>query len=291
MQEDVRIDEGDASRIIFVDNAAPWENCRLRGEDIKSGVVAAEAGEKITAPMLSQLAAVGIDSVRATRRPVVGLLATGNELREPGSPLPPGGIYESNRIGIAALVRQTGAVPKIYSLVPDDLAAIKSALEKAFAECDAVITTGGVSVGDADFVKAAFTGNGGKLDFWKVAMRPGKPSAFGRWNKKLFFGLPGNPASALVTFMVLARPALLRMQGARDVFGSTLAAVLAEPLANPKDRRHFMRVALDADGYARSAGTQSSHMVSSLSKSAGVVDVPPQTTLPAGAVVRLMLWS
>jgi len=129
------------------------------------------------------------------------------------------------------------------------------------------------------------------LDLWKVAMRPGKPFAFGRLNEKRFFGLPGNPASALVTFMVLTRPALLRMQGACDVFGPMLSAALAEPLANPKDRRHFMRVAIDAAGYARSAGTQSSHMVSSLAQSAGLVDAPPQTTLPAGTVVRLLAWS
>jgi molybdopterin molybdotransferase len=290
MQEDVRRDDRDPSRIIFIDKSAPWENCRMRGEDIKSGSTIAAAGEKTTAPMLSQLAAVGIASVRATRRPVVGLLATGNELREPGTPPPPGAIYESNRIGLAALVQQTGAIPKIYPLVPDDLPATKSALEQAFAECDAVITTGGVSVGDADFVKPAFAGIGGELDLWKVAMRPGKPFAFGRWKEKCFFGLPGNPASALVTFMVLTRPALLRMQGARDVFGPMLSAVLAEPLANPNDRRHFMRVAIDAAGRAHSAGTQSSHMVSSLARSAGLVDVPPQTTLPAGTIVRLIPW-
>jgi molybdopterin molybdotransferase len=290
MQEDVRCDEQDASRIIFSDKAAPWENCRLRGEDIKAGAVVAEIGERITAPMLGQLAAVGIVNVRVTRRPIVGLLATGNELREPESPLPPGAIYEGNRIGLAALVRQAGGIPKVYPLIPDELAATKSALEKAFAECNVVITTGGVSVGDADFVKAAFTEIGGKLDFWKVSMRPGKPFAFGRLNEKRFFGLPGNPASALVTFMVLTRPALLRMQGARDVFGPVQSAVLAEPLVNPKDRWHFMRVVIDATGYARSAGTQASHYVSSLAKSSGLVDVPPQTTLPAGAVVRLMPW-
>ncbi len=266
MQEDVQRDDQDASRILFVDRATPWENCRLRGEDIKSGAVVAEAGEKITAPMLSQLAAVGITSVRAARRPVVGLLATGNELREPGNPLPPGAIYESNRLSVAALAQQTGAVPRIYPLVPDGLDATKVALERAFSECDVVITTGGVSVGDADWVKAAFTGIGGQLDLWKVAMRPGKPFAFGRWNEKRFFGLPGNPASTLVTFMVLTRPALLRMQGARDVFWPMLSAALAEPLANPKDRRHFMRVVIDAAGHARSAGTQASHFVSSLAR-------------------------
>jgi molybdopterin molybdotransferase len=157
-------------------------------------------------------------------------------------------------------------------------------------ECDAVITTGGVSVGQMDWVKAAFTGIGGQLDLWKVAMRPGKPFAYGRWKEKLFFGLPGNPASALVTFIILTRPALLRMQGARDVLGPTMCAMLSEPLANPGGRRHFMRVTLDARGGARSAGNQSSHILSSLAQSAGLVDVPPQTTMAAGTIVQLIPW-
>ena len=290
MQEDVKHDDRDTSQILFIDKAPPWENCRLRGEDVKSGAVIAAAGEKLTAPRLSYLAAAGILSVRAARPPVVGLLATGNELREPGTPLPPGAIYESNRAGLAALARQAGAIPRIYPLIPDDLAATKSALERALTECDAVITTGGVSVGQMDWVKAAFTGIGGQLDLWKVAMRPGKPFAYGRWKEKLFFGLPGNPASALVTFIILTRPALLRMQGARDVLGPTMCAMLSEPLANPGERRHFMRVTLDARGGARSAGNQSSHILSSLAQSAGLVDVPPQTTMAAGTIVQLIPW-
>ncbi len=290
MQEDVKHDDRDASRILFIDKTAPWENCRLRGEDVKSGALIAAAGEKLTAVRLSFLAAAGITSVRAARPPVVGLLATGNELREPGAPLPPGAIYESNRTGLAALAAQAGAIPKIYPLIPDDLAATKSALERAMTECDAVITTGGVSVGEADWVKAAFTEIGGQLDLWKVAMRPGKPFAFGRWKEKLFFGLPGNPVSALVTFMVLARPALLRMQGARDVLAPTMCATLSEPLANPGQRRHFMRVAVDARGGATSAGNQSSHILSAMADSAGLVDVPPQTTLLAGTIVPLIPW-
>jgi molybdopterin molybdotransferase len=290
MQEDVKQDSRDTSQILFIDKAAPWEYCRLRGEDVKSGAVIAAAGDKLTAPRLSCLAAAGIASVRVARQPVVGLLATGNELREPGPPLPEGAIYESNRTGLAALAAQTGAISKIYPLIPDNLAATKSALERAFSECDAVITTGGVSVGEADWVKAAFTGIGGQLDLWRIAMRPGKPFAFGHWKEKLFFGLPGNPASALVTFTVLTRPALLRMQGARDIFGPMMFATLAEPLSNPGDRRHFMRVSLDAAGRASSAGNQSSHILSALANSVGLVDAPSQTTLPAGTLVPLIPW-
>jgi molybdopterin molybdotransferase len=285
MQEDTK---PGASQILFLDKAAPWENCRLRGEDIKSGAVIAEAGTRITAPFLGCIAAAGIASVSVAQRPVVGLLATGNELRESGAPLPPGAIYESNRAGLAALAKSAGAIPRIFPLVPDDLTATKSALEAAFAECHAVITTGGVSVGDMDWVKAAFEGIGGRLDFWKVTMRPGKPFAFGRRCEKMLFGLPGNPVSAMVTFLVLTRPALLRVQGARDVLQRTIPATLSEPLANPGDRRHFMRVKLDAHGNARSSGAQASHMLSALAAATGLVDVAAKSTLPAGTIVQVI---
>ncbi len=290
MQEDVRQDARHPACVLFAERAAPWENIRLRGEDVKAGARLAEAGDRLTAPRLSLLAAAGISSVRAGRRPLAGLLATGNELREAGQPLLPATIYESNRAGLAALAQQAGALPRIYPLVPDDLAATQSALERALAECDLVITTGGVSVGEKDWVKAAFAAIGGQLDFWTVAMRPGKPFAFGRWKEKLLFGLPGNPASALVTFFILARPALLRLQGARDVFPRTIPATLSEPLANPGARRHFARVTLDARGGIRSAGNQASHILSAMAQANGLVDIPPQTTLSAGATVAMIPW-
>ncbi len=290
MQEDVRCPERDPSRVLFAQRAAPWENVRLRGQDVKAGGLLLEAGEKLTAPRLSLLAAAGIASLRAGRRPLAGLLATGNELREPGRALDAGAIYESNRIGLAALARQAGATAKVYPLVPDDLAATQSALEKALAQCDVVISTGGVSVGEMDWVKAAFAAIGGQLDFWTVAIRPGKPFAFGRWREKLFFGLPGNPVSALVSFLLLARSALLRLQGARDVLPRTIPATLSTALANEGARRHFMRVALDESGGARSAGNQSSHILSAMARASGLVDVPPKTTLAAGTVVAVLAW-
>jgi len=290
MQEDVKQNSDDSASALFVESAPPWENVRLRGEDVKAGALLLEAGEKLTAPRLSFLAAAGIDAVSVGRQPVVGLVATGNELREPGQPLESGAIYESNRIGLAALARQAGAVPKLYPLVKDDLEATKSALEQAFAECDVVITTGGVSVGGMDWVKEAFAAIGGQLDFWKASMRPGKPCAFGRRKGKLWFGLPGNPVSALVCFLLLARPALLRLQGARDVLPRTIPATLSEPLSNHAERRHFMRVTLDERGGARSSGHQSSHILSAMAASDGLVDVPPATTLAAGTVVSVLCW-
>jgi molybdopterin molybdotransferase len=166
----------------------------------------------------------------------------------------------------------------------------KSALKQAFAHSDVVVTTGGVSVGEMDWVRTAFTEIGGQLEVSNVAMKPGKPFAFGHREGKLFFGLPGNPVSALVTFFLLARPALLRLQGARDVLPPRHLATLAGALENPGGRRHFMRVTLDPDGRARSAGKQASHILSATARSHGLVDVPPNTTLPAGAVVRVLRW-
>ncbi len=291
MQEDVVVDAGSPELVSFREKVAPWENVRFRGEDVKQGDTLVEAGEKLTEPRLSLLAAAGHGIVTTTRQPIAGFIATGNELQEGGNPLAPGAIYESNRIGLAALARRAGAIAKIYPIVRDDFAATREALELAFSECDLVVSTGGVSVGDLDWVKPAFEAMAGKLEFWKVAIRPGKPFAFGHWQGKFFFGLPGNPVSAMVTFTLLVRPALLRLQGAREVGPRPIQAELAEPLNNPTDRRHFMRVALDAGGKARLAGAQASHILSGLSRADGLVSVSPKSTLPFGTIVDVIPWS
>ena len=221
------------------------------------------------------------------RRPRVGFLATGSELREAGEPLAPGQIYESNRAALAVLARRAGAVPVAYPLVPDDPAMTARALERAFAECDVVVSTGGVSVGETDFVRPAFESLGGRLEFWRVRIKPGKPIAFGSWHGKLLFGLPGNPVSALVCFTVFVAPALRAWQGAGDAVGAGDCAELAEPLVNRGDRRHFLRVCFDADGRVRSAGVQASHLLKAVALADGLVDVPAGTTLPAGTKVRV----
>ena len=153
-----------------------------------------------------------------------------------------------------------------------------------------MVTSGGVSVGEYDFVKAAFEQLGGELAFWKISIRPGKPFLFGRAEKKFLFGLPGNPVSALVTFLLLVRPALAAMQGATDLNPPKSKGELSEPLANPGDRRHFIRVVVDDAHSVRSAGTQASHSLSSLAKANGLVDVPPRTRLPAGSAVTVLRW-
>jgi molybdopterin molybdotransferase len=289
MQEDTRVEAGEASNVFILDRVKPWENTRLQGEDVKAGSRLARPGKRLSAGLLALLGAAGIASVPVRRRPVIGLLATGSELVEAGALLSPGKIYESNRLALEPLLTRSGALTRLYPLVPDSLEATRAALTRAFEECDGVVTSGGVSVGELDFVKAAFEQLGGLLDFWKVAIRPGKPFVFGRWREKFLFGLPGNPVSALVTYLLLVRPALWHWQGATSVRPSIAPCILAEPLANRGERRHFMRVRIDENGQARSAGTQASHALSSLAGADGLVEVPPNQTLPAGTMTPV-IW-
>jgi molybdopterin molybdotransferase len=288
MQEDTRPEQTNPDTVLFLDGVKPWENVRLQGEDLKRGATLIEPGTALAAGHLSLLSASGVESVSVGRRPVIGLLATGSELREPGQPLGPGQIYESNRVALAALVRQTGLEAETFPLVPDTLEATRLAIERVLSRCDVVVTSGGVSVGEMDFVKAAFAKNGGTLDLWQVAIRPGKPFVFGHVGPKFLFGLPGNPVSAFVTFLVLVRPALLRWQGAADIDLPSHPGVLVEPLNNPGPRRHFIRVKVSPGGEVSSAGTQASHTLSSLAQADGLVDVPPKTTLPAATRVVVL---
>ncbi len=291
MQEDTRTDpKAAADQVDILDVVKPWENIRFEGEDIKKGTVVAKRGQPLNTGKISLLAAVGKQTVSVYKKPIVGLLATGSELMEAGSPLAAGKIYESNRTGLANAVSRVGGIVKIYPIVADNLEATQEALRNAFSECDSVVTSGGVSVGEFDFVKAAFEALGGEMSFWKVAIRPGKPFVFGRWQKKFLFGLPGNPVSALVTFFLLVRPALKRLQGATDCSSSVVVGTLAESVRNEGDRRHFIRVSLESDGQVRPSGIQASHIMSSLANANGLIDVPAKTNLEAGALVRVLLW-
>lgn len=291
MQEDVKLDEARPGHVIFVESVKPWENVRLRGEDVRQKARLAEAGDELTASRLGLLAGTGIAAVRVGRRPKTALLATGDELREPGRALEPGAIYESNRTSLAALARQAGAWPHSHPLVADDLALTVQALRTAFQESDVVVSSGGASVGDRDWIRRAFEEMGGKLEFWTVSIRPGKPFAFGRYEGKFLFALPGNPVSAFVTCFLLVRPALLRLQGAAELRPPASFGALAEPLCNSGARRHFVRVILDTEGRVRIAGAQASHLLSSMARANGLVDVPPGTTLPAGTQVAVLRWS
>jgi molybdopterin molybdotransferase len=178
---------------------------------------------------------------------------------------------------------------KAYPIVPDSLEDTRRALQQAFQECDFVVTSGGVSVGELDYVKPAFELCGGQLDFWRISMKPGKPFACGTLANKLLFGLPGNPVSAFVTFLLLVRPALLRAQGATETGVRSISGPCAERFTNSGDRRHFLRVAMNSQGVF-SAGTQASHMLSSLAAAEGLLDLPPKSTIEPGRTVSVLLW-
>ena len=285
MQEDTALA---GEEVLIRDEVQPCENVRFQGEDVRRGAILIESGEELSPGKISLLAATGVGDVMAGRRPSVGVLATGSELREAGQPLAPGQIYESNRAMLAPLVTQAGGVAKVYPLIPDSLVATRAALQSAFRECDLIITSGGVSVGEMDFVKAAFESLGGELQFWRVAIRPGKPFVFGRLGEKFLFGLPGNPVSAFVTFLLLVRPALRCWQGARVTTLPISAGVLGEAIANSSDRRHFLRARMDGAGNVSSAGKQASHLLASLAAADGLLDVPAQTVLAAGTKVNVL---
>ena len=288
MQEDTR---AQAQQVDFLDAPKPWENVRFRGEDLAKGSLAAKAGQRARPSLIGLLAATGRGAIPVFRKPKVGVIATGSELREPGEPLRPGEIHESNRWMLASLIRAAASAESIvFPLAPDSLEATQAALQSAFSQCDAVVTSGGASVGDLDYVKEAFQRMGGELAFWKIAMKPGKPFLFGHAQGKPLFGLPGNPVSAFVTFLLMARPALLRMQGLRDVSLPAQCVRLSEAAANRSDRRLFMRMKLAADGRAASAGGQASHFLSSLASCDGLLDVPPNARLEKGSEVRVLRW-
>jgi molybdopterin molybdotransferase len=290
MQEDTQHEAASPEEVKFLDGAKPFENVRVQGEDVRAGRQVLRPGDLLSAGRLGLLAALGLSRVLVRRQPIVGLLATGNELLEPGTPLRPGAIFESNRATLAPLVEQSGGAPRIKPIVIDDPEATRSALHRALEECDMVVSTGGVSVGEKDFVKPAFAALGGTLDFWRVAIKPGKPFVFGRAGSKKFFGLPGNPLSAVVTFLLLVRPALWKAQGATDVLPATRLCTLIETVVNEGDRRHFLRVHVDVTGRARLAGGQASHLLSTLSQANGLLDMAPRSTLAADSTVPVICF-
>ena len=284
MQEDTRVAE---KKVLTLEAVKPWENIRFAGEDVKKGAVIANRGDRVTAAMLGLLGACGVDQAEVFARPRVAIVATGSELRGPGETLRPGEIYESNRLAVATLVDQAGARAEIKPVVRDDLASTVAALSEA-AEADAIITCGGVSVGEFDFVKAAIERLGGTVDFWRVAIKPGKPFLHATLLGKPLFGLPGNPVSSLVTFWLLVRPALLRMSGASEVAPPISFGELVEEISNPGDRRHFIRVKMDRNGSVLVSGPQASHRLGSMAAANGLIDVPPGANWKIGRKIPVL---
>lgn len=285
MQEDVNIGLEPSDQIQIRETVRPWENIRFRGEDISLGDSLLAPGTVVQPQHLGLLAACGHQTVRIHRRPQVAVLANGSELREAGELLAPGQIFESNRVMLAGLIASAGALPETLSLVEDDLSKLQFALAMAVERFDLVVTVGGASVGEGDLVKAAVRGLGGSVDFWKIAIRPGKPFFLGQIGSKLVLGLPGNPVSAYVTAILLVLPAVRRLRGMVQCNPPETAGILAEPMVNAGDRDHYARVLFGPDGMVRNAGLQASHRMASLAASNAILKIPAGTTLARGTPV------
>jgi molybdopterin molybdotransferase len=263
------------------------QHVRRRGEDVRAGTVVLPAGTRLDAVSLGLAATAGAAQLHVRRRPRVALFSTGDELVMPGEPLPPGAIYNSNRFTLRALLEGLGCEVIDLGIVPDQLDATRAALREAASRADVILTSGGVSVGEEDHLRPAVQAEG-RLDLWAIAIKPGKPFAYGRVQDAHFIGLPGNPVSSLVTFLVLVRPALLKLQGASRLAprGYRIAAGFDWP--KPDKRREFMRVRLDEENGLALFGNQSSGVLTSALWADGLLDNPPGQAFKAGDAVRFI---
>jgi molybdopterin molybdotransferase len=266
------------------------ENIRGAGEDMAAGTIVLTAGTRLGSAELGAAVASGAGVVSVARRPRVYVLCTGDELREPGEPLGPGEIHNSNALMLVSLAGRSGAATAPPARLPDDRAATEAALGDALEHADVLVISGGVSVGPHDHVKPALGALGVEERFWRVSLQPGGPTWFGTFGERLVFGLPGNPVSAYVTFSLFARPALDALQGALVAPLTEAEAVLGAPVARGR-REQAVRVRLERRNgavVAQPNGAQGSHMMSSLLGADALALIPPgEGELAAGAAVRL----
>ncbi len=237
MVEDAEVD---GRKVRFAGAARLGQHIRRRGSDVARGTTVLAAGHRLGAGAVGLLASLGLTEVQVGARPRVAILSTGDEVIPPGQPLGPGQIYSSNNHALVGLTAAAGAIPVDLGNCPDDPAALRQRFAEAAEVADLVVTTGGVSVGDFDFVKEAL----GAVEFWRVAMKPGKPLAFGSLHGRPFFGLPGNPVSCMVNFLQFVRPALRTLMGDPRPFLPIVEAELARPLKRAPGRVELLRVSL-----------------------------------------------
>ncbi len=306
MQEQTQAQEGDVVSILHTPKAGEW--ITAQGADIRRGAVILPAGTRLSPQALGLAASVGCARLEVTRRLKVAVFFTGDELTMPGEPLAPGGIYNSNRFTLRGLLTRLNCEVTDLGIVPDRLDATREALAAAAREHDLILTSGGVSVGEEDHVKPAVESLG-RLALWQIALKPGKPLAFGAVRKDAagagkaeaaggqacaethFIGLPGNPVSSFVTFLLFVRPFLLRLAGVRDV--TPRAVSLRADFAQAKgDRRNeFLRARVNAAGGLDLFQNQSSAVLTSTVWGDGLIDNPPNHAISAGDTVRFLPFS
>ena len=284
--------ERNGDQISFRASLEIGENIRSRGHDIAKTQLLAKAGDRLDAYKISWLAACGVTNVTAVRRIRVALFSTGDELIDPGTPLGPGQIYDANRTALRELVSERPVEVLDLGALPDNPQAINRALETAVETADVVVTSGGVSVGDADYVKDVVA-QAGSLDFWKIALKPGKPLAVGRVGKALFFGLPGNPVSTIITYLLFVAPTIDRLCGMPDSTPYRLPAILQETIEHHQGRREYVRgvFGINDDRVTVSpTGDQSSNRLATFANANCLIVVPEQTDdIKAGSIVDIVL--
>jgi molybdopterin molybdotransferase len=290
----VELTSGSGDRVEICEEVPPGAAVRPAGGDLAAGEMVVDMGVRLGPAHLGLLASIGVTRPVVRRRPVVAILSTGDEvLPMETASLPPGAIRDANRPMLRARAAGLGAEVADFGIVPDDPTGLRSVLEEAAASSDAVVTSGGVSMGDYDLVKQVLTGMG-SVEFWRVAMQPGKPFAFGRVGETPLFGLPGNPVSVTVAFEQFVRPALLHRMGARFLFRPRAKGILTEPVETDPERTVFLRVSVDVSHRGRLvslSGGQASNVLSALAGADAFAVVPVGTAgLPAGAEVELEMY-
>jgi molybdopterin molybdotransferase len=303
MQEDCDVvnDCEGGIRINVVPKAGQW--IRKAGEDVARGAVVLQKGERLTPASLGLAASIGLTQLSVVRQPKVALFSTGDELVMPGDiapeNMPAGSIYNSNRFFLRALLKRLGCEVTDMGIVPDDLEATKAALRSAAEGHDLILTSGGVSVGEEDHIKPAVTALG-ELNLWQIAIKPGKPFAYGKVHKALaegschFIGLPGNPVSSFITFLVLVRPFILKLQGVENatlIVTQSIAVKANFTWSKADKRREFLRVKRNASGGLDLFPNQSSGVLTSAVWGDGVVDNPPGQTIAVGDMVQFVSFA
>ena len=294
MQEMCELD-GDKVTIKHVPPAGEW--IRRAGEDIRAGSVILSAGTRLRGQELGLAASVGLATLPVVRKLRVAVFFTGDELAMPGEPLKPGAIYNSNKFTLRGLLENLGCDITDYGIVPDNLSATRDTLRRAAQEHDLIVTSGGVSVGEEDHIKPAVEAEG-CLNLWQIAIKPGKPLAFGEVNRSedrsgaaFFIGLPGNPVSSFVTFLLFVRPFILRLQGVQNVVPRAYK-LRADFTQSKGDRRNeFLRAKINADGGLDLFPNQSSGVLTSTVWGDGLIDNPPGCAIVSGDMVNFIPFS
>jgi molybdopterin molybdotransferase len=266
---------------------------RRRGEDVQAGAVILPGGTRLRSQELGLAASVGLAQLPVRRRLRVAVFFTGDELAMPGEALQPGAIYNSNRFTLRGLLENFGCEFTDYGIVPDSLQATRNTLRAAAQQHDLIITSGGVSVGEEDHIKPAVDAEG-KLNMWQIAVKPGKPLAFGEVNRaeggsSFFLGLPGNPVSSFVTFLLFVRPFLLRLQGVSGDLGPKAIMMRADfDWSKPDRRNEFLRARINDEGGLALFPNQGSGVLTSTVWADGLIDCPPGQAIARGDMVRFI---